>query len=64
MIQANQFKVPRHSKESWYMVFDGTSYYAVLGMDLEDLDDDCELVSRNTYKQYPEEAIENLNKQL
>ena len=53
--------------ESWYIVFDGTSYYGVLGMELEDAlanDEDLELVRRNPYREYPEEKIEQLNESV
>lgn len=49
--------------ESWYIVFDGTSFYGVLGMDIEDTlqeDSDIDVVS-GPYKEYPEEKIEQLN---
>lgn len=50
---------------SWYIVFDGTSYYGILGMDVEDTlqeDSDIEVVS-GPYEEYPEEKIEQLNKE-
>lgn len=53
-------------QEWWYIVFDGTSYYGVLGMDLEDLlkeDSDIEVV-KGPFKDYPEEKIEKLNEGL
>ena len=52
----------KYINESWYIVFDGTSYYGVLGMDVEDAleDSDIEVVS-GPYKEYPEERIEQLN---
>ena len=56
----------KYITESWYIVFDGTSYYGVLGMDLEDAlasDEDLEIVRRNPYREYPEEKIEQLNKE-
>ena len=56
----------KYINESWYIVFDGTSYYGVLGMELEDAlasDEDLELVRRNPYREYPEEKIEQLNKE-
>lgn len=56
----------KYINESWYIVFDGTSYYGVLGMDLEDAlasDEDLILVSRTTYRDYPEERIEQLNEE-
>ena len=33
----------KYLDESWYIVFDGTSYYGVLGMDTESelIDNDC-----------------------
>lgn len=49
--------------ESWYIVFDGTSFYGVLGMDIEDTlqeDSNIDVVS-GPYKEYPEEKIEQLN---
>lgn len=55
----------KYINESWYIVFDGTSYYGVLGMDVEDTlqeDLDIEVVS-GPYKEYPEEKIEQLNKE-
>ena len=53
----------KYINESWYIVFDGTSFYGVLGMDVEDTlqeDSDIEVVS-GPYKEYPEEKIEQLN---
>ena len=53
----------KYINESWYIVDDGTSYYGVLGMDVEDTlqeDSDIEVVS-GPYKEYPEERIEQLN---
>ena len=55
----------KYIAESWYIVFDGTSFYGVLGMDIEDTlneDSDIEVVS-GPYKEYPEERIEQLNKE-
>lgn len=57
----------KYIDESWYIVFDGTSYYGVLGMELEDAlasDEDLELVMRNPYREYPEERIEQLNESV
>lgn len=56
----------KYLAESWYIVDDGTSYYGVLGMELEDTiasDEDLELVSSTPYREYPEEKIEQLNKE-
>ena len=56
----------KYINESWYIVFDGTSYYGVLGMELEDAlasDEDLELVRRTPYREYPEGKIEQLNKE-
>ena len=53
----------KYITESWYIVDDDTSYYGVLGMDVEDTlqeDSDIEVVS-GPYKEYPEERIEQLN---
>ena len=53
----------KYIAESWYIVDDGTSFYGVLGMDIEDTlqeDSDIEVVS-GPYKEYPEEKIEQLN---
>lgn len=53
----------KYINESWYIVFDGTSFYGVLGMDVEDAlneDSDIEVVS-GPYKEHPEERIEQLN---
>lgn len=53
----------KYIDESWYIVFDATSFYGVLGMDIEDThqeDSDIEVVS-GPYKEYPEEKIERLN---
>ena len=50
---------------SWYIVFDCTSYYGILGMDVEDTlqeDSDIEVVS-GPYGEYPEEKIEQLNEE-
>ena len=55
----------KYITESWYIVDDGTSFYGVLGMDVEDIlqeDSDIEVVS-GPYKEYPEEKIEQLNKE-
>ena len=55
----------KYIAESWYIVYDGTSYYGALGMDVEDTlqeDSDIEVVS-GPYKEYPEEKIEQLNKE-
>ena len=56
----------KYINESWYIVFDGTSYYGVLGMELEDAlasDEDLELASRTPYREYPEGKIEQLNEE-
>lgn len=53
----------KYIDESWYIVFDGTSFYRILGMDIEDTlkeDSDIDVVS-GPYKEYPEEKIEQLN---
>ena len=53
----------KYITESWYIVYDGTSFYGVLGMEVEDTlqeDSDIEVVS-GPYKEYPEEKIEQLN---
>ena len=53
----------KYIAESWYIVYDGTSFYGVLGMEVEDTlqeDSDIEVVS-GPYKEYPEEKIEQLN---
>ena len=53
----------KYLNESWYIVFDCTSFYGVLGMDIEDTlkeDSDIEVVS-GPYKEYPEEKNEQLN---
>ena len=55
----------KYIAESWYIVDDGTSFYGVLGMEVEDTlqeDSDSEVVS-GPYKEYPEEKIEQLNKE-
>ena len=55
----------KYITESWYIVDDGTSFYGGLGMDVEDTlqeDSDIEVVS-GPYKEYPEEKIEQLNKE-
>ena len=55
----------KYITEYWYIVDDGTSFYGVLGMDIEDTlneDSDIEVVS-GPYKEYPEEKIEQLNKE-
>ena len=52
--------------QAWYIVFDGTSYWGVYGMDIEDTlweDSDIEVVS-GPYKEYPEYDIELLNEEL
>ena len=53
----------KYITESWYIVYDGTSFYGVLGMDIEDtLNEDSEIeVVSGPYKEYPEERIEQLN---
>ena len=56
----------KYVSQSWYIVFDGTSYYGVYGMDIEDTFDedlDIEVIS-GPYKEYPEEDIELLNEEL
>ena len=56
----------KYIAESWYIVDDGTSFYGVLGMDVEDTlqeDSDIEVVS-GPYKEYPEYDIELLNEEL
>lgn len=55
----------KYIDKSWYIVFDGTSFYGILGMDIEDTlkedsDIEVEIVS-GPYKEYPEEKIEQLN---
>ena len=53
----------KYITESWYIVYDGTSFYGVLGMDIEDTlqeDSDIEVVY-GPCKEYPEEKIEQLN---
>lgn len=53
----------KYIDESWYIIDDGTSFYGVLGMNVEDTlqgDSDIEIVS-GPYKEYPEERIEQLN---
>ena len=55
----------KYIAESWYIVDDGTSFYGVLGMEVEDTlqeDSDIEVVY-GPYKEYPEEKIEQLNKE-
>ena len=55
----------KYIAESWYIVDDGTSFYGVLGMEVEDTlqeDSDIEVISV-PYKEYPEEKIEQLNKE-
>ncbi len=55
----------KYLNESWYIVDDGTSYYGVLGMDIEDTlneDSDIEVVP-GLYEEYPEEKIEQLNEE-
>lgn len=57
----------KYINESWYIVFDGTSYYGVLGMELEDAlasDEDLELARITPYRDYPEEKIEQLNEEV
>ena len=55
----------KYVSQSWYIVFDGTSYYGVYGMGIYILeeDSDIELVS-GPYKEYPEYDIELLNEEL
>lgn len=55
----------KYIDESWYIVDDGTSFYGVLGMDIEDTlqeDSDIEVVSV-PYREYPEVKIEQLNEE-
>ena len=55
----------KYFNESWYIVDDGTSYYGILGMDVEDTlqeDSDIEVVS-GPYEEYPGEKIEQLNEE-
>ena len=56
----------KYIDESWYIVDDSTSFYGVLGMDVEDTlqeDSDIEVVS-GPYKEYPEKKIEQLNEEI
>ena len=56
----------KYITESWYIVYDGTSFYGVLGMDIEvtlNEDSDIEVVS-GPYKEYPEERIEQLEEKI
>ena len=56
----------KYVSQSWYIVFDGTSYCGVYGVDIEDTlkeDLDIEVVS-GPYKEYPEDDIELLNEEL
>ena len=56
----------KYINESWYIVDDGTSFYGVLGMDVEDTlneDSNIEVVS-GPYKEYPEEKIEQLEEKI
>ena len=53
----------KYIDKSWYIVYDGTSFYGVLGMDIEDTlqgDSDIVVVS-GPYREYPEVKIEQLN---
>lgn len=55
----------KYIDESWYIIDDGTSFYGVLGMDIEDTlqgDSDIEVVS-GPYREYPEVKIEQLNEE-
>ena len=55
----------KYLSQSWYIVFDCTSYYGILGMDVEDTlneDSDIEVVY-GPYEEYPEEKIEQLNEE-
>ena len=55
----------KYINESWYIVFDGTSYYGVYGMDIYTLEEDSDIdVVSGPYKEYPEYDIELLNEEL
>ena len=56
----------KYIAESWYIVYDGTSFYGVLGMEVEDtLQEDSDIVVvSGPYKEYPEEKIEQLNESM
>lgn len=53
--------------ESWYIVFDGTSHFGVMGMDIEDVydenDGEIEIIGSPS-AEYPEDKIERLNDEL
>ena len=55
----------KYLSQSWYIVFDGTSYYGVYGMDIYTLEEDSDIeVVSGPYKEYPEYDIELLNEEL
>ena len=55
----------KYVSQSWYIVFDGTGYYGVYGMDIYTLEEDSDIeVVSGPYKEYPEYDIELLNEEL
>ena len=55
----------KYVSQSWYIVFDGTCYYGVYGMDIYTLEEDSDIeVVSGPYKEYPEYDIELLNEEL
>lgn len=60
-------KFKRVFPQSWYIIFDGTSYYGVMGVDIEDVfndnEGDIEIIG-NPSSEYPEYEIERLNEEI
>lgn len=50
----------------WYIVFDGSSYYGLYGIDLaEAMEEDQDLeITHGPYNDYPEQLIEKLNNEI
>lgn len=54
----------KYINQAWYAVFDGTSYYALLGMDIEDAqreDSDIEVASGPHSSEQVDQIVEQLN---
>ena len=54
----------KYVNEAWYVVFDGTSHYQLLGCDIEDeiaYDSDVEVVSGPMTEEMADEEVEQLN---
>lgn len=54
----------KYIDHAWYAVFDGTSYYALLGMDIEDAqkeDSDIEVISGPHSSKQVDQVVDKLN---